>query len=109
MSTDPLYSWFKEVVEITSNPRRVLTVKEIYDRYSADMEESGNRPYSKDKFSKRLRKLVQFECEVSKVNYDAEFKTSDAERGYEVLNVRGLDQTNLKLTGQTGFKNYADN
>lgn len=57
LDTDPMYAWFEEKIKIEPDcPEK--TVQFFYEKYRQDMENNGNHPYSKDKFTKRLKKLV---------------------------------------------------
>jgi hypothetical protein len=67
--TDALYAWFCDEINIEKLASE-LTVKEVYDRYKTDCETNGNRPYSKDKFSKRFRKILSDRCAELNIDWD---------------------------------------
>lgn len=57
LDTDPMYAWFEEKIKIEENcPEKPAHY--FYEKYRNDMESNGNHPYSKDKFTKRLKKMV---------------------------------------------------
>lgn len=69
LETDALYAWFIDEIEVC-NSFETISTKEAYRKYKEDCSENGNRPYSKDKFFKRLRKLLEDKCAELKVDYD---------------------------------------
>lgn len=82
--TDPLYAWFCDEVEVCANASEV-TVRDAYDRYREECEDNGNRPYSKDKFSKRLRAILQAKCDELGIKFESKLK--DATGNNRIFNV----------------------
>jgi P4 family phage/plasmid primase-like protien len=82
--TDPLYAWFTEEIEIDALAEEV-TVRETYGRYCDACQENGNKPYSKDKFSKRFRTILRKKCEEQGVKFESDLR--DKDRKSRVFNV----------------------
>jgi len=97
--TDALYAWFKEEVEVTALAMD-MTVKAVYEAYKNDCDENGNRPYSKDKFAKRFRKMLQVKCDELKIEYDHDLKDeSRSNRIFKVVKLK-KDRTAKTAFGQ---------
>jgi P4 family phage/plasmid primase-like protien len=76
IDTNPLYAWFKEEL-IVSGDADGLPVDDVYKRYCRDTESNGNKPFSKDRFSKMIRKYIETECRVKGIFYDNKLKSKD--------------------------------
>jgi len=99
METDPLYSWFKTSVEVVAITEKEITVTDAYNSYTLATEKNGNKAFSKDKFSKRFRKLLSDECQSKNIYYEPELR--DRIGGVRVFNVFNLKPTSEALTGDT--------
>lgn len=85
VETQPLWAWYYDEISLTQNGDEVL-VGDLYTRYVKDMADRGNRPYSKDKFIKAFRKIIEQECKKLGIFYDA--KLRDKRSGdYPTFNV----------------------
>ena len=111
METNPLYAWFREEI-IVSKEATGLPVGTVYRRYVDDVSDNGNRPFSKDKFSKMIRKYIQMECRANGINYDQNLKSKDQKtRLYDAVffrNEKSLlhdssDSSNQKMSCQKRF------
>lgn len=87
IETDPLYAWFKERITIEKDSKGEISCRALYKKYSEDCESSGNRPYSKDRFLKRFRKMISDYCSEHKITYDAKWKTKAGERGFNIFTI----------------------
>lgn len=86
--TDPLYSWFKKHIIVREGSPLIITAGDLYSKYFAYCEENGNRPYSKDKFLKRIRHLVSKQCFDQKILFQPDFRFRDADgRNLRAFNV----------------------
>lgn len=75
--TDPLYAWFKRTLTVTDSPPSpgYILIGDLYTRYTTACEENGHRPYSKDKFVKRLRNMITKICNDRHIKFDENFRT----------------------------------
>lgn len=87
--TDPVYSWFKEDIEIDYNATDKISIDTLYSTYCDWSEKAGHRIMSKPNFGKRFRRLVN---EKSNNSIDAlRYKYGNRQiRGYE--NIKVLSQ-----------------
>lgn len=60
--TDPIYRWMLDELEIVPAGSPMVANAELYRRYVDDMKQSGNLPFSRDKFIKHLKKRIAEEC-----------------------------------------------
>lgn len=67
--TDALYAWFCEETEFDTNVVGV-SVRDAYSQYKRDCEDNGNRPYSKDRFCKRIHQMLRDRCEAAGVKHE---------------------------------------
>lgn len=90
IETDPMYAWFREEIEVNAGSE-IVTAKDLYEYYKIDCDENGNKPYSKDRFSKRLRTILREKCNEKKIRLDEEMKTPDrSSRAFDVITLRRI-------------------
>lgn len=104
LETNPLYAWCVEEVNVTANPKGIVEISKAYEFYVRGMEENGNRPLSKDKFSRHFRKWVKEVCEEKGIYYDPNVRstTSDS-RALNVIDIRGYNALNSATSASTLF------
>lgn len=104
LETNPTYAWFKEEIEITEDIHYQVPVNTLYEEYSKDMNANGNRPFSKDKFSKQFRKYLESVCGERGITYDPGAK--DSTRTIRVFNI--VKFTRIRAGASIIFKDSSD-
>jgi len=86
--SDSIYAWFNEKIRVDAEGEGI-ELSDLYDRYVEWTSEEGHKPYGKNKFSKRLKALIETECSKSGIkiieSFGKFYKGPIQFRGYKFI------------------------